>query len=151
MQLITGRFGPIEIKENQIISFPEGLIGFKEYKRFVMLDIDAGRNIVSWLQCVDEPDLGFLILHAPSVFPEYNPQFSYDDLKMFGSVNTSNMVLLSVLTVPPEPVKMTANLQAPLIVEPKRRLGKQVITTSAEYTTKHAVFERLQNYFRRTG
>jgi flagellar assembly factor FliW len=46
---------------------------------------------------------------------------------------------------------MTVNLQAPLVINPSKRIGKQVITVMPEYTTKHQVFLPLQNLMKRTG
>jgi flagellar assembly factor FliW len=34
---------------------------------------------------------------------------------------------------------MTANLVAPLVINQKNRLAKQVVLTSAEYDTKHSL------------
>ena len=61
------------------------------------------------------------------------------------------LILLSVVTVPRDIKKMTANLQAPLVINPKKRLGKQVISIVPEYTTRHMVFLPLQNLMKRTG
>jgi flagellar assembly factor FliW len=55
------------------------------------------------------------------------------------------------VTVPKDVRKMTANLQAPLVINPKKRLGKQVIVASPEYTTKHSILRALEERVRRTG
>ena len=80
-------------------------------------------------------------------FGDYDPELCPDDLEGLDVESPDDLVLLSVVTVPKDVRKMTANLQAPLVINPKKRLGKQVIVASPEYTTKHSIL-RL---FRRAG
>jgi len=150
VEFATKQFGVIEIRDDQIVTFPEGLIGFQGCKRFFVLDIDDV-GFFKWLQCLDEDYLGFIILDPRSVFPDYDPEFAAKDLELLGASSPGDLVMLSVVTLPEEVTEMTMNLQAPLVINPSKRLGKQVITVSPEYTTKHAVYAQLQNLLKRTG
>lgn len=151
MQLVTKRLGLLEIEDNQILTFPEGLLGFSDYKRFVVVQLEKGNDVIRWLQSIDDPSLGFLILDPRVVFPDYDPEFSAEDLDSLDIKTPDDLVMVCVVTVPRNVRKMTANLQAPLLINPEKRLGKQVITISPEYSTRHEIFPALENLLKRTG
>jgi len=150
LEFSTKRFGTIEVKENQVLTFPEGLIGFQSFRRFVVMDLDNA-GIFKWLQSLDDESLGFAILDPKMVFRDYDPVFAEKDLDSLGAPDPGQLILLCVATVPRDVRKMTVNLQAPLVINPSKRIGKQVITVMPEYTTKHQVFLPLQNLMKRTG
>jgi len=150
MQVVTKRFGTLEVDPENIVTFPEGLIGFPDCTDFVVVDYQVAGDCVRWLQSVTEPALGFVTLDPKAVFPDYDPEFCPQDLEPL-EAKPDELVLLAVVTVPTDIRRMTANLQAPLVINPKKRVGRQVITTSPEYTTKHYVFSALSSLSQRTG
>jgi flagellar assembly factor FliW len=150
MQVETKRFGTLEVDPGNIVTFPEGLIGFPEHHEYVAVDFQVAGDCVRWLQSVSEPALGFVAMDPKVVFPDYDPDMCPKDLSPLDS-RPDEMVILSIVTVPKDPRQMTANLQAPLVISPKNRLGRQVIVTSPEYTTKHYVFSALSSLSQRTG
>ncbi len=151
MQVTTKRFGTIEVDEGRVVTFPRGLIGFADFKRFVSISIAGVDESLKWLQSVDDPTLGFVTLDPKAVFPGYDPEFCITDLSGLGDSSPGDLVMLSIITIPQEVEQMTANLQAPLVINPAKRLGKQVIVQSSQYTTKHTVFAALQSFMKRTG
>ncbi len=151
MRVETKRFGTVEVDQSKIVHFPDGLVGFNDYKNYVVLDSFTVEGALCWLQSVDEPSLGFLALSPSDIFEGYCPEFVSSDLAGLGQESPCDLIMLSIITVPPDARKMTANLQAPLLVNPSKRLGKQVIVGSAEYSTKHYVFSHLEKYLRRIG
>ena len=150
MEVSTKRFGKVTVDEKQVLRFPEGLIGFPGYRKFVVMELDEG-GLLKWLQSLDDESLGFVIIDPRIPFRDYDPAFAKEDLKMLKALNSDELMLLSVVTVPQDVRQMTANLLAPLVVNPLKRLGKQVIATDLRYTTKHLVFLPLRNLMKRTG
>ena len=151
MQIQTKRFGSVEIDSSKLISFPNGLIGFSKYRDYAVLDVGGGDSPFQWLQSVQEPSLGFVTLSLCDTFPDYNPEFCPFDLRDLQDGSPDDLITLSVVTVPADVRKMTANLQAPLVINPVKRLGKQVIVMSPEYNTKHYVFRTIESLMKRTG
>lgn len=151
MEVHTKTLGCIDVDPGQILEFPEGLIGFPDLRKFVVVNLDGPDRWLTWLQSVEQPSVGFVTLDPKAVFPDYDPSFCPKDLACLGAASPQDLIALTVVTVPKDVRKMTANLQAPLIVNPVKRLGKQVIVTSTEYTTRHYVFASLQNLLRKTG
>ena len=99
----------------------------------------------------DETSLGFVILDPRVPFVDYDPVFTPEDLEGLEASSADELVLLCVVTVPQDVKQMTANLLAPLVINPAKRLGKQVIISDPKYTTKHQVFSALRNLMKRTG
>ena len=58
----TTRFGAIDIEESSVIEFPEGLLGFGDCKRYVLLDHPGGNGLFEWLQSVERPELAFCVI-----------------------------------------------------------------------------------------
>jgi flagellar assembly factor FliW len=151
MRVVTKRFGTIEVDPAQVLTFPEGLIGFPEYHEFVVMDFEVKDECVRWLQSATEPELGFVTMDPKAAFPGYDPEFCRKDLTPVAVDTPDDLVVLSIVTVPKDIRKMTANLQAPLLINPKKRVGRQVIAASPEYNTKHYVFSALEGLVKRTG
>lgn len=151
MQIRTKRFGTVEVAPEHVLTFPEGLIGFQDCRDFVVMDFDIKDDCVRWLQSVSEPALGFVVMDPKAAFPDYDPDFCSKDLAPLGVDTPDDLVVLAVVTVPKDARRMTANLQAPLLINPKKRLGRQVIVASPEYSTKHYVFSALEALLKRTG
>ena len=56
MEVPTKRFGIVNVDESKILHFPDGLIGFPDYREYIVLDLDKG-GFLKWLQSVDEASL----------------------------------------------------------------------------------------------
>lgn len=150
MRISTKRFGPLEIDPSRVLTFREGLIGFPDYTEYVVLDLDPDGGL-KYLQSVSEPNLGFVTLDPHWAFEEYDPDFCPSDLQGLDIESPGDLLLLLVVTVPKDVRKMTANLQAPLVINPNKKVGRQVIVTSPEYTTRHSVLQALESRVKRTG
>lgn len=143
MKLMTSRFGEIEFEENEIINFPEGLIGFYDKKRFIFYDYQK-ENPFKWLQNVDDGELAFIIVDPDEFITDYEPKVLKSDLTSLGLGSLSEAELCVMVVVPEDPQMMYANLLGPLVVNREARLGKQVILATEKYTTCHYILEELK-------
>jgi len=140
MMLQTKAYGPVEIEETQILDFPQGLLGFEEYHSFAL--IDAHKKPFFWLQSTEEARIAFILI-KPSIFHEdYNPGVSADDFADIGAEGPEECLIFAIVTVP-DSGSMTANLQGPLYISKKTRVGKQCISPKDEYRTKHDILEEM--------
>jgi flagellar assembly factor FliW len=131
MRLKTNQFGDLEIEEVNIVNFPEGLIGFEEYKKFIIIS-DKELDPLMWLLSVEDPEIEFPIMNPLLFFPDYNP-IIIDE--------SENMVIFSIVTLKKDITKITANLKGPIIVDFSTREGKQIIIDSEHYHTNHQIIE----------
>ena len=140
MKLKTSRFGELEIAEEAIIHFPDGIIGFENYKRYVILS-EQENTPLRWLQSVDESELAFIIISPYLFMADYNPRIDRIDLTSLKLESACEAEILAIVVVPNNPKDMVANLMAPLIVNPKLCIGKQVIIRDSSYPTRYKILE----------
>ncbi|MCS7000172.1 MAG: flagellar assembly protein FliW [Bacteroidota bacterium] len=125
-KLSTEQFGDILIEERHIFLFPNGLLGFEELRRFVIVR-DERTEPVRWLLSVEHPELSFPVLSPYFLVPDYTPGKDYSDLQRY-----TPLVILTLGTG-----GATANLKAPVILDVHTQQGEQIIIPSDKYSTAH--------------
>lgn len=60
MKLEGTRFGTIEFAEEDLVTLPDGMIGFSEFNQFVIVNT-KDESPFRWLQSLEEPKLAFLL------------------------------------------------------------------------------------------
>ncbi len=139
----TKPFGKIEVDEKLIVDIPDGILGFDFEKKYVILD-SAEHSPFKWLQAYSEPDLAFVIIRPVDFLVEYDLVISQADIEAVQSEKVEELLVFAIVTIPSEPSNMTANLQGPIIVNPEKRIGKQVISLSDKYKVKHKILDEIQ-------
>ena len=132
--------GKIEIDDEKIITFPEGVVGFPDTKRYVLLHPDE-ESPFGLLQAVDDADLAFMVTEPRGFFPEYHVKYPREELKVISYKRNDPLVTLVILTMAKDISEITANLKAPLVFNLRTRLGKQVILYEKEYPTKEKLIK----------
>jgi flagellar assembly factor FliW len=131
----------MELPEERIYTFPQGLIGFPQVRRFAMVD-NPGGGPFQWLQAVDFPELAFVITDPLVFFPDYTVPLKVEVLQSIGMEDVKQAVVVVILVVPHNPRLITANLQGPIIINPAGRIARQLVLDVAEYSTRHFIFEQ---------
>ena len=141
MKLHARSFGEIEINEEDILTFPDGIPGFEESKRYIIINNPDEENPFDWLQSVDNGDLAFVIINPFFVKPDYDIIIPESALKKLKIKDESDVSLYSIVVVPEKIEDMTVNLTGPIVINVRERLGKQIILDDNRYTTKHYIFK----------
>ena len=142
MKVETVRFGPLEVKEERIIHFPDGLLGFPENKDFFIKDHKPGSPFL-WLQSVDAPELAFVVTNPFLIKPDYLENLSPGERAFFSSENGKILTVFVLVTIPPGQVQnMTVNLLGPLVIDIESRTGRQVILPNSGYHHRHSLDTR---------
>ena len=137
--IATKHFGDIGVREEQIITFSPGLLGFTEFHRYILIEHGQDSPFL-WLQCVDKSDLAFVVMDPVFVLPDYQFGPLNGVRKELGAKNLQDLKVLVILTIPPgRPQDMTANLMGPLLINLANRRGKQLVLESSPYSHKHPV------------
>ncbi len=139
MKLQTKNFGEIEVSENEIITFNNGMPGFEDKKRFTLIS-DSDNQSFCWLQSLDDVNLAFALLDVGSVMSEYNPQIDATQINDLGEIN-NNLLIYNVVVIPERAEEMSVNLVAPIVINKDSRTGKQVIVNNNDYGVKHYIFK----------
>lgn len=139
----TTRFGEIEVEEDLVITLPEGLIGFEDCTRYVVLHLDE-KSPFRWLQSLDDGAVAFPIIDPWDFMADYAPSISDADAAKLRIDRDSPKLVFAVVTIPRNnPRGVTANLLGPLVINPVTRIGKQVIVADEQYHTKHSIMDGI--------
>lgn len=147
VKLKTSRFGELSIRPDQAITFPEGLIGFNDRTRFAILEHKPGSPF-QWLQSLEDPELAFIIIDPGAFRPDYAPRLQKADLESLElREQARDARFYAMVVVPEDPRRMYANLLGPLAVNPRQRLGKQVILSADTYSTCHYIVDEMKAFY----
>jgi flagellar assembly factor FliW len=142
----TKPFGEIEVDETQEIFFPDGLFGFETYKKFFILENPDSPFV--WLQSSEEPGLAFVMIHPLQFKTDYELRISEEDTKAIDILSKQDILDFVIVTIPEDPSQMTANLQGPVIINIKKKLGKQAISLKDAYNVKCPILEEMKKYLK---
>jgi len=128
----TSRFGRLEVSKDKIIHFPSGLMGFPEYKRYILMDYKD--TSLKWLQAVDAPHVAFIVIQPFEFFSDYSVRIE-DVIKDFLEIEIEDDVsILTILRVEGE--KVTVNLQGPLVINSLNKKGMQIVNDDPRFNCK---------------
>lgn len=141
----TTRFGAIDIDENKIINFLEGIPAFETEHEFVIVPYSNDTPFL-FLQSVETPSLAFLMVDPFSFFGDYEFTIDDDVLDKLRIEKQEDILTFSFLTVHDGDVeKTTANLLAPIIINQNNCQGIQLILENTRYTTRHKLSDDEKN------
>jgi flagellar assembly factor FliW len=139
----TGRFGQLTVGDDETILVPQGILGFPEYKKFCLVDT-GDDTLILWLQSLENPDIAFPVLEPKIFKADYTARLSAAELRELKLENINHSVVFSILTIPEDVSRMTANLKAPLVINLKEQIARQVVLQENEYNLKHEMFKELR-------
>ncbi len=142
----TKAFGEIEVDEAQEIYFPDGLFGFEKFKKYYLLENPESPFL--WLQSSEEPALAFILIQPNEFKPDYELKIPEEDFKAIQIEDKEKELMhFVIVTIPPgNPAGMTANLQGPVIINVKKKLGKQSISLREDYSVRCPILEEMKKY-----
>ncbi len=123
----TSRFGQIEVPEERVIIFPQGLLGFPELKRYILMDYKD--TDVKWLQAVDDPDVAFIVINPFLLDPGYRLEVSEEVKEFIGLGDAEALAVLVILRI--DDARLKANLQGPIVINSMNRRGVQLVLDGA--------------------
>jgi flagellar assembly factor FliW len=136
----TSRFGEIEVDEQRVIHFQDGILGFPKQKAYVIIE-NTKKSPFCWLQSMDVPELAFVLTNPFSFVKDYLQSLSPEELSFIQGDEKKDLVLFSLVTVPAgHPEQATMNLLGPLVIDMKTKTGRQVILPNSGYSHRHPIF-----------
>jgi flagellar assembly factor FliW len=143
MNIKTSRFGELDVADEAVISMPDGMLGFSEIKRYVLIQHRDGSPFL-WYQAVDEPNLAFVVVDAFTFFPDYEVVMSSEDVEVLKCTKPGDLAVFLVVVIPDNPEDMTANLRGPLVVNVDNKVARQVVLTDEKYSPHHSIMEEIR-------
>lgn len=135
------KLGRLEVEAERVITFPEGILGFPGIKRYALVENDKGHPFL-WLQAVEDPELAFVVTDPLIFQPDYQPPFPADELHGLEIHGYKYMITFAIVTVPHEdPLKLTANFLAPLVINSKTHRAKQIVLYGSDYSLREPLIK----------
>ncbi len=146
IQIDTFKFGTVGVEENKKISFESGLLGFPGLKDFMLIhDDEKGIPSLMYLQSLEDKDVAFTVVNPLAVTDAYSPAVDDKDVEGLAELKEDNVLILVTLTIPEKTEEMTANLQAPIIINTETNKGVQVIAANDDLSVRQPVYEYLKS------
>ena len=136
----TLRFGEVEVAEDKIVHFADGIPAFEDEHEFVIVPYDEESPYV-FLQSLETPDLAFLMTMPFVFFPDYEFEIDDENQDKLELTRQEDMLIYTLITVNDGKVQeMTANLLAPVVLNTANMQARQLVLDKTSYTTKHRLF-----------
>lgn len=136
MLIHSQQLGEVEVPEESVVSFPEGLLGFRDERRFCLISVRAGSRF-SLLQSADRPDLAFVVTDPVELDKDYPIEGARQHALRVGVEEQEPLAVAVIVTVGVAGSKPTANMLAPLVIGTDSRVGVQVVMHDTDYLVRH--------------
>ena len=130
----------VAVDTRQIVTFQSGLIGLPHLKVFALIEDELSLPI-RLLQCVSVPEFVFVVINPFTVYPNYDIEISDDDAKELGVTAPSDVLVLSIVTIPEDLRFVTANLLSPLIINMRTKRAKQILLSDTDYPINYRILK----------
>ena len=139
MEIETSRFGRISVDAARLWTFPRGLIGMTDLARFAIVGEHAADAAFYWLQSVEDPNVAFLVCDPNRFFKDYHVSIREETQADLELADAKDGQLLVICNRVGEWV--TGNLQGPLVINTRTRVGQQVVLTEKKWTCRQPLLK----------
>ena len=134
MNTLQTRFGEVSYEADQILQFPEGLIGLDQLQRFLVMP-NRKEGPLFWIQSVDDPDFAFVVTDPTHFFRDYLIGPDERERAKLGIDADGACHALAIVSIS-ENREITLNLSGPILYAPATNRGLQVILDDPRYSTR---------------
>jgi len=136
LKVKSSRFGEVEVPADRVITLPQGMIGFPQLRRYVLIR-HRDDSPFFWLQSLEAAELAFVVVNPLLFDAAYKFTLSNAETKLLNAEDPSQIQVWVVVTIPVgKPDKMTANLKAPVVINLQNRQAAQIILDDAKYSVR---------------
>lgn len=146
MKINTLRFGEVEVDENKILYFNEGIPGFEDVKRFAVLDNEENSSF-KWLQAVDQPHPALPITNPFNLKQDYEFEVDETTKSNLDLTSTDEIAVFATISIPDNVTRMSTNLKAPIVVNTSNNKACQVVLHNSTYSTRHYILDEMVTDF----
>ncbi len=142
MKVTTEKFGEIEYDESALIAFSDGMLGFPDTSKYILMNTEEGEaSPFKWLQSVDDSGPAFLVIDPYLFKPDYNIKLDDSTKNELDIKLKEDYIVMVVVVVYKDPRDSTANLLGPIVINASNKRGKQLVLSNPSYTTKHRILQ----------
>ena len=142
MEINTRDFGIVQVKEDAIYEFTDGLYGFEDDRKYAIFENSFEDLTFLYLQSIDHIVPCFLVFEPWDLHPNYQPALSKEDMELCEADNIDELIFLVIASVPSTIEELSVNIKSPVVLNPKTRKARQVILQNPDYTVRHLPFKQ---------
>lgn len=141
MDVSTNRFGTVEIDADRVLTFPSGLLGFRNFTKFVLLQPNS-EGVFMWLQSAESPELAFVVTDPSLFIQDYEIPIRPDQLKALALESLDDAQVLIIVNR--YGTNLTGNLQGPIVINVSTRIGEQLVLADQRWSTRDKLVDLSQ-------
>ena len=122
--------------------FPEGIIGFDDHKEYSIIQ-EKSKEPFFWLQSQKDSEVNFIIIDPLEFEGDYRPVLSDLDKSALRVKGINECFCYVIVCVPQDSDQISANLLAPLVINKKENIGRQVILQEQDYSVQHLILKEI--------
>lgn len=135
----TKFFGEMEVNEDSVYIFENGIPGFLKLHKYIILADES--PVINYLQSVEDENICFIVTNPFNIMADYDIEICESTIKMLEIQNTESVMLYVILTIPSEVNAMTANMKAPIVINMQNKRGIQEILDDERYETRYKLMK----------
>jgi flagellar assembly factor FliW len=129
----TTRFGQIEVDDDKLITFEQGLLGFTQYHTFALIQTTPD-PVLYWLQSTEAPNLAFVVCDPRTFVPDYQVPIRRDEVRNLELRDADDVEVLVIVNRQGD--QLTGNLLGPLVIGATSRKGRQFVLADRRWSTR---------------
>lgn len=124
--------------DGTLLTFPKGLVGFPQFTAYRLFEPADGFPL-KFLQAVDAQEVSFTCIDPVGIKSDYEVPLGPEDAEALGLETPADAMVLTLVVVPENPRRMTANLAGPLVINVKSRTGYQIVLNSEHFPLRFPI------------
>lgn len=143
MKVKTTRFGELKVEKEDVLSFPDGILGFENLTKFFVVD-PGDATFIMWLQSAEDESVAFPIIEPKIFKPTYSIKLLPAELNSLQLTNLDHARIYCILTIPQDVTKMSANLKAPVIINNQLKMARQIVLQDSKLSVRLEMYKELK-------
>ena len=140
MKVNTTRFGELQVNKEDIFQLQEGLLGFEKLTKYFVVD-PGDSTLILWLQSTEDAEVAFQIIEPKIFKPDYTAKLLPTDMNSVQMETLADAKIYSILTIPQDITEMSANLKAPIVINNKKKIAKQIVLQDSKLSVKYEMYK----------
>ncbi|MEL7657632.1 MAG: flagellar assembly protein FliW [Bacillota bacterium] len=142
MDISTRDFGVIQVEDDAIYEFDDGLYGFEDNKKFAIFQQSFEDVSFLYLQSIDNIVPCFLVFEPWELHPNYQPVLTKEDMAVCQVDHADDLIFLVIASVPATIEELSINIKSPVVLNPNTRKARQVILQNTDYPVRYLPFKQ---------
>lgn len=132
----------MEVGEEQILEFPNGIYAFEDARRFALIELEKGQ-FPAWLQCIDSIKPCFIVFDPWLICKDYEITLNSGEKAMLEVGDKTNLQVLCIARVPEDFKETTVNLKSPIVINMDTKKAMQIILPT-NYPYRQPIFKNTE-------